>query len=59
MIQCQKKRCRQRYIGVTQRVKEHIGYVKNKTIYEATCENFNLPVHSYTDMKFTILEQVM
>ena len=63
MIDCQKERCRQRYIGVTQRsfrkrVNEHIGYVKNKKISEATGEHFNLPGHSHTDMKFTIIEQV-
>ena len=63
MIECQKERCRQRYIGVTQRafrkrMTEHIGYVKNKKISEATGEHFNLPGHSHTDMKFTIIEQV-
>ena len=63
MFDCQKERCRQCYIGVTQisfrkRVKEHIGYVKNIKISEATGEHFNLPVHSHTDMQFTIIEQV-
>ena len=63
MIDCQKKRHRQRYIGVTQRsfrkrVNEHIGYVKNKTISETTGEQFNLPRHNHTDMTFTIIEQV-
>ena len=63
LIDCQKERCRQRYIGVTKRsfrkrVKEHIGYVKNEKISEATGEHFNLPGLSHTDMKFTIIEQV-
>ena len=60
MIDCQKETCRQRYIGVTQRsfrkrVNEHIVYVKNKKISESTCEHFNLPGHSHTDMKLTII----
>ena len=29
-----------------------------KKISEATGEHFNLPGHSHTDMKFTIIEQV-
>ena len=63
MIDCQKERCRQHYIGVTQRsfrkrVNEHISYIKYKKISEETGEHFNLPGHSHTDMKFTIIEQV-
>ena len=39
-------------------MKEHIGYIKNEKVSEATGEYFNLPTHSPADMKFTIIEQV-
>ena len=54
---------KKRYIGETnrevkERIKEHIGYAKNnKTLY-ATGEHFNLPGHTYQNMKFTIVEKV-
>ena len=63
MIECNKEYCKKRYIGITQqefreRVYQHIGYVRNKSISRATGEHFNFPGHSTHNMKFTILEQV-
>ena len=63
MLECDKDNCKKRYIGETnrevkERIKEHIGYAKNnKTLY-ATGEHFNLPGHTYQNMKFTIVEKV-
>ena len=63
MIQCDKERCMERYIGDTgrllrARLAEHRGYVVNKTTERATGAHFNLPGHSLSDMKITVLEQV-
>ena len=63
MVECNKNNCMQKYIGETDRqfrtrMLEHIGYVKNKNIKQATGFHFNLPGHSLTNMQFTIIEQV-
>ena len=63
LIQCEKERCKQQYIGYTQqefreRMCQHIGYVRNKVLSKATGQHFNLPGHSKNDMKFTIIEKV-
>ena len=57
------EKCKQRYIGesernLKERMSEHIGYVKNNIITQATGEHFNLPGHDQTKMKFTIIEKV-
>ena len=63
LIECNKDRCKKRYIGFTtktfrERMSQHIGYVKNKVISKSTGEHFNLPGHDKKNMKFTILEKV-
>ena len=63
MLECDKHNCNQRYVGETERelkerMKEHIGYAKNNIITNATGEHFNLPGHSFQNMKFTIIEKV-
>ena len=63
LIQCEKERCQQKYIGYThqefrERMCQHLGYVRNKLLNKATGQHFNLPGHSKNDMKFTILEKV-
>ena len=63
LIQCDKERCKKRYIGFTtkefrERMCQHLGYVRNKTLSKATGEHFNLPGHDKNNMKFTILEKV-
>ena len=63
LIQCDKERCKKRYIGFTtkefrERMCQHLGNVKNKTLSKATREHFNLPGHDKNDIKFTILEKV-
>ena len=63
LIQCDKERCQQQYIGYTQqelceRMIQHLGYVRNKTLSKATGQHFNLPGHSKNNMKFTIIEKV-
>ena len=62
LIECQKEKCKQRYIGETNRdirsrIAEHRGYINNQHT-KATGEHFNLPGHSVNDMRFTILEKV-
>ena len=63
LIECQKDRCQNRYIGETGRhfkfrLDEHRGYVNNQVLSQATGAHFNLPGHSLADLKATILEQV-
>ena len=63
MIQCQKDKCKEKYIGQTGRlfkfrIAEHRRYIKNQVTSEATGAHFNLPGHSLADMKFTVIEQV-
>ena len=60
-ISCQN--CRMQYIGesersLQQRFSEHKGYAINKHLTKATGAHFNLPGHSASDMKVTILEKV-
>ena len=54
--------CKEQYIGMKQDVRErmyqHVGYVRNKTLTSSTREYFNLPGHVIINMKFSILEQV-
>ena len=40
------------------RVQQHIEYVRNKIISQATGFDFRSPGHSLSDLKFTVLEQV-
>lgn len=63
LLECDKEYCKQQYIGETERklrerIKEHIGYAKNKMIHKTTGNHFNLPGHSWLNMKFTVIEQV-
>ena len=63
MIECQKQYCKEKYIGETERelrerISEHRGYIHNKVKSQATGAHFNLPGHSLSDMKVTILEKV-
>ena len=63
LIECQKENCRLRYLGESERslknrISEHIGYIKTNKISEATGEHFNLPGHTLSDLKVTIIEKV-
>ena len=63
MIQCQKDKCKEKYIVQTGRllkfrIAEHRSYINNQVTSKATGAHFNLPGHSLADMKFTVLEQV-
>ena len=63
MIQCQKEKCGQKYIGQTgriikHRIADHRGYITNQVLARATGAHFNLPGHSLADMRYTVLEQV-
>ena len=62
ILVCDKDSCKKQYIGMTQdfreRIYQHVGYVRNKTLTRATGEHFNLPGHAMNNMKFSILEQV-
>ena len=62
MIQCNIDKCKQIYIGETgkilsQRIQQHIGYVKNRIFSQATGSHFNLPGHSTSNISVTILEK--
>ena len=63
LIECNKEKCKQRYIGETKRplrtrLANHRGYVVNHHIDQATGAHFSLPGHNVSNMKITILEQV-
>lgn len=63
LLECEKSRCRMRYIGTTSRLfkfrlAEHRGYITNKVTSKATGFHFNLPGHSLANMKATVIEQV-
>ena len=70
MITCEKENCqqknkiKQKYIGesgrsLKDRICEHLGYVRNKNLKQATGLHFNLPGHSRDDLKVTVLEKVV
>ena len=69
MIICNKESCQlknkyqQKYIGETERklkdrICEHIGYINTKKTDKATGNHFNLPGHTISDMKVTVLENI-
>ena len=48
MIECTKERCKEKYVGETERtirdrISEHIGYIRTKNASQATGHHFNLP----------------
>ena len=61
-LSCTKPTCSGiQYIGETgrkfqQRLSEHLGYIRSKTLSQPTGLHFNLPGHSASDMKGTIIE---
>ena len=63
-MSCKKKeKCKETYIGETKRllksrVAEHCGYVQNQHLDKATGLHFNLPGHTLSDMKVTVLENI-
>ena len=61
IVECSK--CRLQYIGETKntaekRWAEHLGYVRNKRLDQATGAHFNLPGHNIDHMKFSVLEKI-
>ena len=63
LLECNKEKCKQRYIGETGRMfrfclADHRGYIINKVESQPAGLHFNLPGHSLDNMKATILEQV-
>ena len=63
MIECQKDRCKKRYIGHTKRklkkrLAEHRGYVINRKDGRVTGSHFNSRGHSVSDLAITVLEIV-
>ena len=63
LIECDKDRCKERYVGETGcllqfRLAEHCGYISNRVESQPTGAHFNQPGHSLANMKVTILEQV-
>ena len=66
MIECQKDRCKNGdtniHIGETEkqietRIRQQLGYIRNKETSQSTGSHFNSKGHSQEDMKFTVLEQ--
>ena len=63
IISCKKENCRQQYVGemdrtLKTRILEHIGYIRNYNIKEATGYHFNQSGHSLENMTVTVLEKV-
>ena len=51
------------YIGKTERtlcerIREHLGYVRNKQIHQTTGDHFNQPGHRLHHLKVAVLERV-
>ena len=62
LIECMKEDCNMKYVGETRRsmkfrLAEHRGYVNNN-VDTPTGEHFNLPGHSLSDLRVSILEKV-
>ena len=60
-ISCIKERCGQQYIGqsgrsLKERFRQHLNYVDRNM--EATGKHFNLPGHSKSDIRVTIIEKI-
>ena len=63
MIECNKEKCKQRYIGETKRslakrLSEHKGYISSMFPTKATGIHFNQRGHSVSDVRITILEKM-
>ena len=63
LIECQKDKCKEKYIGeshrkLKDRIQEHKGYVNNRHLNQPTGYHFNQPGHTLSDMKIVILEKV-
>ena len=63
MLECNKDKCKQRYIGESKRplkhrLADHRGYIVNHHIDKTTGAHYNQPGHSLANLKVTILEQV-
>ena len=60
LIECSK--CTQQYVGQTgrsfkERIREHLGYIRNFKTSEPTGSHFNLPGHNISMLKASIIEQ--
>ena len=60
-ISCGLDRCGHQYIGQTskslkERLSQHLGYADRNV--EATGRHFNLPGHSKSDLRITVLEKI-
>ena len=63
LIECDKDKCKQKYIRETGRIfkfclDEHRGYINSKDESQPIGLHFNLPGHTLANMKATIIEQV-
>ena len=56
------EQCKLQYIGQTtrsdERVREHIGYIRNLHTNQPTGEHFNIPGHELYHLKVSVLEKV-
>ena len=46
-------------MSLKDRIREHLGYVRNKNKKQAKGINFKLPGHSRDNLKVTVLEKVL
>ena len=56
-------KCAQQYIGQTdrtlqERIQEHLGYIRNEKLNQATGEHFNLDGHFIHDMRISVIEKL-
>ena len=63
MIECNKDSCKARYIGETQRtfserIYDHINYIKQNKIEKPTGDHFNKKGHNLSNMRAFIIEKV-
>ena len=62
MIECNKEKCKLRYIGECEKLRkrtlDHLGYIRNKHISKATGHHFNLPGHSSSNLTVKVIEKV-
>ena len=57
------EKCSQQYIGQTdrtlqERIQEHLGYIRNEKLNQATGEHFNLDGHFIHDMRISVIEKL-
>ena len=63
VVTCLKRGCCMQYVGKTERefrtrVREHVRYIENGNVSQATGQHFSQRSHNITDFSIAILEKV-